>query len=62
MERIDGDRDEYGVTRYLFYYSQGPDYSIHFVHTRNEGENSSSLPNDINEGSIESSIYYVYSF
>ncbi len=58
-ELVDGERDRFGVNRYFFFYRPDPDFTVYFLSNSEEGEN---LQKDINDDTIGSLSYYLFSF
>lgn len=61
-ERVDGESDKSGVTRFFFYYKQNPDYTLHFTNTEMEEDEGFTPPKNINDESIGAPFYYLYAF
>ncbi|WP_339101988.1 ATP-binding protein [Candidatus Enterococcus clewellii] len=61
-ERVDGESDKSGITRFFFYYKQNPDYTVHFTNTEIEEDEEFTPPKDINDESLGDPFYYLYAF
>ena len=62
-ERVDGEKDKFGINRYFFYYKLDPDYTIHFKSDSDEDDSEiQNSPNDINDDALGSQFYYLFAF
>lgn len=60
-ERVDGELDKSGTVKFLFFYKNDPDYTIHF-NFDSLNEDADYHSNDINDDSQGAIIYYLYAF
>ncbi|HBI1968708.1 TPA: ATP-binding protein [Enterococcus faecalis] len=63
-ERVDGEPDKFGITRFFLYYKQNPDYTIHFTNV-DIVEDELHVPEkakNINDESLGAPFYYLYAF
>lgn len=61
-ERIDGEKDKYGINRYFFFYTLDPDYTIHFKSDSDDDSETQNRPKDINNDIVGSPFYYLFAF
>lgn len=62
-ERVDGEKDKFGISRYFFFYKLYPDYTIHFKSDSDEDDSKiQNSPKDINDDAVGSQFYYLFAF
>lgn len=61
-ERVDGDADIFGVSRFFFYYKFDPDYTVHYIHEGNDKDEGIKVPTDVNDGAVGSLYFYLFAF
>lgn len=63
-EMVDGEMDKSGVSQFFYYYKIDPDYKVYIVFNEIDVEEKEAcnMPKDINDSTVGSPCYYLYSF